>query len=104
MLAVGSRDNNIYIYNVSQNYKLSGICRGHSSFISHIDWNQDNTMIQTNDGAYELLYWNAETCKQHTSKLYHARCRLGYVDVHNGLASARCMEGQFRRNRRQFVP
>ena len=67
MLAVGSRDNNIYIYNVSQNYKLSGICRGHSSFISHIDWNQDNTMIQTNDGAYELLYWNAETCKQHTS-------------------------------------
>uniref|UniRef100_T1J5S7 HELP domain-containing protein n=1 Tax=Strigamia maritima TaxID=126957 RepID=T1J5S7_STRMM len=66
-LALGSRDNNIYIYQVSDNYeKLSriGRCLGHSSFITHLDWSTDSTNIQTTSGDYELLYWNASVCRQ----------------------------------------
>ncbi len=40
-LAVGSRDNAIYIYAVTDNgYKYSrvGKCQGHSSYITHLDW------------------------------------------------------------------
>ena len=66
-LALGSRDNNIYIYNVAKNYKQIGVCTGHSSYITHIDWSADSTMIQSNDGAYELLYWDAARAKQITS-------------------------------------
>lgn len=36
-LAVGSHDNYIRIYNVS-NFKKSGVCKGHSSYIHCLDW------------------------------------------------------------------
>ncbi|XP_017783168.1 PREDICTED: echinoderm microtubule-associated protein-like 2 isoform X2 [Nicrophorus vespilloides] len=66
LLAVGSRDNNIYIYQVSEQYRFSriGKCLGHSSFITHIDWAEDNQSLRSNSGDYELLYWNATTCRQ----------------------------------------
>jgi len=67
MLAIGSRDNIIYIYQVSdsyQKYNRIGRCSGHSSFILHLDWSSDSTFIQSNSGDYELLYWNASVCRQ----------------------------------------
>ncbi|XP_015834813.1 echinoderm microtubule-associated protein-like 2 isoform X3 [Tribolium castaneum] len=77
MVALGSRDNNIYIYQVSedgQKYNRVGRCMGckstrgkamgHSSFVTHIDWSTDNQTLRTNSGDYELLYWNATTCRQ----------------------------------------
>jgi hypothetical protein len=30
-----------------------------SSFITHIDWSLDSNSLRTNDGSYELLYYNA---------------------------------------------
>ena len=32
--------------------------RGHSSFVTHIDWSEDNTLLKSTCGAYELLYWD----------------------------------------------
>ncbi|GFT82787.1 echinoderm microtubule-associated protein-like 1 [Nephila pilipes] len=66
-LAVGSHDNYIYVYQVDDEYKKYnriGRCMGHSSFITHLDWSDDSTYIQTNSGDYEQLFWNAGVCRQ----------------------------------------
>ena len=68
-LAVGSRDNSIYIYSVTEDgakYSRIGRCNGHSSFITHIDWSSDSQHLMSNSGDYEILYWEASSCKQIT--------------------------------------
>ena len=68
-LACGSRDNFIFIYSASEDgkkYSKIGKCSGHSSFITHIDWSTDNEHLMSNSGDYEILTWNAQTCKQIT--------------------------------------
>ncbi|KAG0700301.1 Echinoderm microtubule-associated protein-like 1 [Chionoecetes opilio] len=58
-LAVGSRDNHIYMYQVSEDgrkYSRMGRCQGHSSFVTHLDWSADSQFLQSNSGDYELLY------------------------------------------------
>ncbi|XP_076145574.1 echinoderm microtubule-associated protein-like 3 isoform X1 [Alosa pseudoharengus] len=66
-LAVGSHDNFIYIYSVSESgrrYTRFGKCTGHSSFITHLDWSKDGKYIMSNSGDYEILYWDvAGGCK-----------------------------------------
>ena len=64
-LAVGSHDNFIDIYNTAD-FKRVGICKGHSSFITHFDWSTDSAYIHSNCGAYELLFWDGNTGKQVT--------------------------------------
>ncbi|XP_071540935.1 echinoderm microtubule-associated protein-like 2 isoform X3 [Panulirus ornatus] len=66
-LAVGSRDNNIYIYQISEDcrkYTRIGRCQGHASFVTHLDWSADSQFLQSNSGDYELLFWNAGLCRQ----------------------------------------
>ena len=58
-LAVGSRDNNIYIFDVEKKFRRIGICRGHTSYITHIDFSLNGDFMQSNSGDYELLYWQA---------------------------------------------
>ncbi|XKL65549.1 hypothetical protein PGB90_008969 [Kerria lacca] len=68
-LALGSRDNYIYMYHVGDDgrkYNRLGKCSGHSSFITHIDWSEDSQYLRSNSGDYELLYWNASVCRQIT--------------------------------------
>ncbi|KAK9876491.1 hypothetical protein WA026_013867 [Henosepilachna vigintioctopunctata] len=69
MVALGSRDSNIYIYQVSDDglkYSRIGRCSGHSSFITSLDWSSDNTTLRSNSADFELLFWNAGTCRQIT--------------------------------------
>uniref|UniRef100_A0AAY4DP26 Echinoderm microtubule-associated protein-like 4 n=1 Tax=Denticeps clupeoides TaxID=299321 RepID=A0AAY4DP26_9TELE len=61
LLAVGSHDNFIYLYTVSEKgrkYSRYGKCSGHSSYITHLDWSPDNKFIMSNSGDYEILYWD----------------------------------------------
>jgi len=70
-LAAGNRDNRIYVYKVSEDgkkYSKIGRCSGHSSYVTHIDWDTTGKIIRSNSGDYECLYWNAETCKQEPDK------------------------------------
>ncbi|XP_078391038.1 echinoderm microtubule-associated protein-like 3 isoform X1 [Cetorhinus maximus] len=60
-LAIGSHDNYIYLYTVTESgrkYCRFGRCMGHSSFITHLDWSQDSHFIMSNSGDYEILYWD----------------------------------------------
>jgi WD40 repeat protein len=60
-LAVGSHDNFIYLYNVVESgaYTKYARCKGHSSYITCVDWTLDSSIIRTVCGAYELLFFNA---------------------------------------------
>ena len=63
-LAVGSHDNFIYIYNVGEGqYKPHGKLKGHSSYITALDWSVTGDWIRSSCGAYELLFFNPETNK-----------------------------------------
>ncbi|XP_062257185.1 echinoderm microtubule-associated protein-like 4 isoform X1 [Platichthys flesus] len=67
LLAVGSHDNFIYLYTVSERgrkYSRYGKCTGHSSYITHLDWSPDNNFLMSNSGDYEILYWDVpNSCK-----------------------------------------
>ncbi len=65
-LAVGSHDNNIYIYDATSYEKL-GILKGHNSFITCVDWSKDSTYIRSVCGAYELLFFKTDKYEQDTA-------------------------------------
>jgi WD40 repeat protein len=78
MLAVGSHDNYIDIYTTSLTHPtlqdppsctLQQVRRmkGHTSYLTHLDWSLDNTLIRSTCGAYELLYWTLPAGKMCTS-------------------------------------
>ncbi|PWA19467.1 hypothetical protein CCH79_00019053, partial [Gambusia affinis] len=64
-LAVASHDNFVYIYAVSESGKKYS--RGHSSFVTHLDWSADSQYLVTNSGDYEILYWEASSGKHVTN-------------------------------------
>lgn len=59
-LAVGSHDNFIWVYNTSPDGKYKRYCKlkGHSSFITGLDWSLDGDWIRSCCGAYELLFYS----------------------------------------------
>eukprot|EP00736_Rhodelphis_marinus_P001305 Rmarinus@m.21730 len=65
-LAVGSHDNFIDIYDTNLDFKRVGRCKGHSSYITHLDWSEDSKFIMSNCGSYEIMVWSIPRCKQST--------------------------------------
>ena len=63
MLAVGSHDNRIYVYK-TEDWSLIGKCTGSSSYITAVDWCENSQWLRANDGAYELLFYDAATCER----------------------------------------
>ncbi|XP_072308624.1 echinoderm microtubule-associated protein-like 2 isoform X1 [Eucyclogobius newberryi] len=69
-LAVGSHDNFVYIYAVTEGgkkYNRVGKCTGHSSFVTHLDWSTDSQYLVTNSGDYEILFWEAPSGRHVTN-------------------------------------
>ena len=80
MLAVGSHDSYIDIYAcgfslathlVSGTTDIRRLKRlaGHTSFITHLDWSADNSLLQSTCGSYEILYWDISKGKQLLSSI-----------------------------------
>jgi len=59
-LAVGSHDNNVYIYEVNNDYALYAKFARHNSFITSVDWSVDSSYIRSICGAYEKLYFDVK--------------------------------------------
>jgi WD40 repeat protein len=54
-LAIGSRDTKIYLYD-TKNFGLRAKCEKHNSYITHFDFAMDSNFLQSNCGAFELLF------------------------------------------------
>ena len=85
-LAVGSHDNSIYVYTVSADYQLKYTASKHNSFITSVDWSTDGQFLRSNCGAYELLFFDANTGDQDPSGATNTKgtewatqnCKLGW--------------------------
>jgi WD40 repeat protein len=65
-LAVGSHDNNIYIYDANT-HQLQGKLTKHNSFIVSVDWSADGKYIRSVCGAHELLFFTVDNFAQDPS-------------------------------------
>ena len=67
-LAVGSHDNIVYVYKISEAgaYSLYKSFAKHTSYVTALDWSLDSSYIRSNCGSYEKLYFNIAD-KQHDS-------------------------------------
>uniref|UniRef100_A0A8V0X310 EMAP like 3 n=1 Tax=Gallus gallus TaxID=9031 RepID=A0A8V0X310_CHICK len=80
-LAIGSHDNVIYIYSVTEEgrrYNRFGRCTGHSSFITHLDWSKDGHFIMSNSGDYEILYCECKAGGSRDREWASYTCVLGF--------------------------
>lgn len=89
-LAIGSHDDSIYVYKISDTGEYSlewSITFVHSSAITALDWSKDSKYIRAIDQAYAKIYYDVEKKEQVTEgqttltdlKLWTtATCKLGW--------------------------
>jgi microtubule-associated protein-like 6 len=61
ILAIGSSDNRIYLYNMFANNTLIATLGQHRSFITALDFSMDSGWLQSNCGGYDLNFYEADT-------------------------------------------
>ena len=61
MLAVGGFDFKIYVYSVNDAYSLSCTISQHNAYITHLDFSEDSSWIQSNCAGFELAFYEADT-------------------------------------------
>ena len=66
LVAVGSADNVIHLYDVNSNFEFKGALKGHSSVVLKIDFSTDEKYLQTCSQSYELIFFDLTTMTQHT--------------------------------------
>jgi len=66
-LAVGARDNSIYVYSVTQQFKRKSKFSKHNAGILDFDFTADGKYLQSTCSAYELLFSRTDTGAQLTS-------------------------------------
>lgn len=71
ILAVGSHDHHIYLYKLHdascKKVTKTATFAKHQSYITHIDFSSDSKVLQSNCGAYELLFSDAANGRHITS-------------------------------------
>ena len=66
-IAVGAWDNKIYLYDVDKGDRtklqitLTAVIAQHNSFVTHMDFSSNSAYLQSNCGAYELHFFEADT-------------------------------------------
>jgi microtubule-associated protein-like 6 len=65
-LAIGSHDNIIYMHSCAD-WSVKAKCEAHNSYITHFDFSADSQWLKSTCGAYELLYFDANTAAQEGS-------------------------------------
>jgi len=60
VLAVGTHGMVIVLCNVENGYAAEGVLAAHCASIKHLDWTKDSKHLQSDCGAYELLFHNVE--------------------------------------------
>jgi microtubule-associated protein-like 6 len=65
------KDNAIYILSFPELKTKCKPLRKHSSYVTHIDFSVNGTLLHSNCGAYELLYWDLNTGKQITQSAFN---------------------------------
>ena len=63
-MAVGAHDSFIFIYDVSNKFKLTRKLKGHHSTILHIDYSENSQYIQSNCSSYEILFFDVNAGTQ----------------------------------------
>ena len=64
-MAAACHDGKVYIFSLgAQEIKLAHTLKGSKQFVSHVDWSCDSRFLRTNDGSYDLLYYDISTGKQ----------------------------------------
>jgi microtubule-associated protein-like 6 len=61
LLAVASEEMVIDILLPDENHRRVGVCKGHNSPISSIDWSMDGEYMQSGDTALDLIFWAMKT-------------------------------------------
>lgn len=67
IMAVGSMDSMIYLYNVEKKFKPLRKLKGHHSRILHIDFSEGGDVLKSVCTSYEILFFDTSTGKQVTS-------------------------------------
>lgn len=63
MLAVSCHDTNVYVFG-TRKMELACTLTGCTAFVQHIDWSVNSRFLRTNDGSYELLFFDAVAGRQ----------------------------------------
>eukprot|EP01042_Synura_sphagnicola_P001496 gene1496-1726_t len=61
LLAFGSFDNKIYVYNVKGGYSLSAVVNQHNAYVTHLDFSEDSGWLQSNCAGFELSFFESDT-------------------------------------------
>ena len=59
-VAVGTHGSVVVVLDPADGYKVKGVMKASNSFLTHLDWSEDGHYVQTNDGAYELLWYSVD--------------------------------------------
>ena len=73
-LVAACRDYFLYVYDVGSGYRKVAVMKGHSTFVTQLDFSEDSRTLQSNDAAREILYWDIEAGKQVSERAFRANC------------------------------